>query len=398
MKTTIGVALSWLIFSLKIFAQSPEECSEWIGKFCLFTNKGKVGLYDEKKKKTVLPAEYDSILTDENQAQYILAWKDGMPYPFTIQLKPLNFRERYSFFRIVTTEDSEGAYLVAKDNRGEFIPITEEMWLPSAVRVNDRLMVSETEVTLKDWLLFMSDVQDDLPFSKTMPDSSRMHAHTKAFLRWFLKYMEKEVSNNTILKMKFKDYSDKKLIRYPSQLLDKSIAWYGSMPVTGISYEQAQLFCKWLTDLYDESLTGYLINSVKVNFRLPSKEEWENLTRAGLDASMRRNQLLDSLNQEGCFLFNYRFASNCKSVDYFMKKYGSRGITQVMEFSPNIMGVYSLFGNVAEMVEEEGIAKGGHYDLWARLCALDKDQHYEQPEPWLGFRWVAEVLLKENKN
>ncbi|GIV36480.1 MAG: hypothetical protein KatS3mg032_0859 [Cyclobacteriaceae bacterium] len=394
MKTTIGIAVSWLICSLKIFAQSPEECSDWIDKFCLFTNNGKVGLYDEKKKKTVLPAEYDSIITDEMQLRYILAWKDGIPYPFTMQLKPVNLRERYSFIRIVSTDDSEGAYLVAKDNRGEFIPITEESWLPSAVRVNDRLMISETEVTLRDWLLFMSDVQKDVPFSKTMPDSSRMHAHSKAFLRWFLKYMEEEVSHNTYLKLKFKEYSDRKLIRYPSQLLDKSIAGYGFMPVTGISYEQAQLYCKWLTDLYEESYTGYL-SSIKVNFRLPAKEEWEKLTLAGLNASMRSNQLFDSLNTEGCFLFNYRFASDCKSFDSFMKKYGSRGVMQVMEFFPDNMGVYNLFGNVAEMTEEKGLAKGGHYDLWARLCAIDKDQHYEQPEPWLGFRWVAEVLLKK---
>lgn len=409
MKKTVGTIISLLIGMLKLFAQTQIECADteiMIDKFCLFTSNGKFGLYDFKKKKVALPAEYDSIIADEAQRYYILAWKSGKPYPFTIKLEPIKFASAYSSMRIVNADDNQGAYLLLKDKRGEFIPVTENksyslganLSLPGTIKVNDRLMVSETEVAMKDWLLFMSYARFrmDVPLAQTMPDTLKMHPHARTFLRLFLKHLgeEENSANRIFIYTKFKGYLERVSITYPPELQNKLFSFYESLPVTGISYEQAQLYCSWLSNIYDENIM--FSEKMKLNFRLPAKEEWENFVRDGLNENMKRNNLFDSLSKDGCFLYNYRFGSECKGYEAVMKKYGSTGIMQVREFFPNTMGIYNLFGNVAEMVEERGIAKGGHYDLWARLCALDKDQTYSKPEPWLGFRWVAEVVLKSD--
>ncbi len=409
MKKTAGIVFGLLIGMLRLFAQTQIECADVenpIDKYCLYISNGKYGLYDFKKKKIVLPAEYDSILADELQSYYILAWKNGKPHPFTMKLEPINFGSAYTSMRIVNANDNQGAYLVLKDKRGEFIPVTENktyslganLRVPGTIKVNDRLMVSETEVTMKDWLLFMSHARFtmDMPLSQTMPDTLKMHPRARTLLRSFLKHFDENdnITNQIYYLTKFNESSESVGISYPAELRDKSFAFYEYLPVTGISYDQAQMYCRWLSKLYDANIT--FSESMKLNFRLPAKEEWEGFVRAGLNEAMRNKNLFDSLSKDGCFLYNYKFASTCKGYDAMMKKYGSTGIMQVREFFPNTMGIYNLFGNVAEMAEERGIAKGGHYDLWARLCALDKDQAYNQPEPWLGFRWVAEVVLKEN--
>jgi hypothetical protein len=404
MKTTAGVIAGLLVCSLNVYAQI--DCEDFINKFCLFTINGKYGLYEEKKKKVALPAEYDSILADGIQSYYILAWKAGKPHPFNMKLESIKFASEYTSMRIVNTNDMQEAYLLVQDKRGEFIPVTEnkayslgaDLRVPGAIKVNDRLMISETEVTIKDWLIFMSHARHsmELPFSQTMPDTLKMHPRTRTILQLFLKHVDErdDIANQISLITKFNKISKEVNILYPQQLRDKSLAFYEALPVTGISYEQAQMYCRWLSELYDENTT--FSERIKLNFRLPGKEEWESFVRAGLNEAMKHNNLFDSLSKDGCFLYNYKFASTCKGYEAVIKKYGSTGIMQVREFYPNTMGIYNLFGNVAEMVEERGIAKGGHYDLWARLCALDKDQIYSQPEPWLGFRWVAEVVLKEN--
>lgn len=403
MKNTLGI-LFLFISTLALPAQDVE-CEDWIGKYCLFRKNEKYGLYDVKKKKILLPAEYDSVRSDEAQMYYVIAWKNRQPYPYNSKLEPIKFLQNYASMKIVSSDDDQGAYLMVSDKKGWFIPVTvtknygigDRFYVKGAIKVNDRLMVSEAEVTMKDWLMYMShaSLEMDVPLSQIMPDTLRMHPRTREYVRLFLKNLNTENDNNIeLMYISFNNIREEILIPYPKSLKNKSLFFFENIPVTGITHQQAQQYCQWLTDQYNSLITSG--QKMKVNIRLPSKEEWENFVRDGLSENMKRNNLFDSVSKDGCFLYNYKFGKDCKGYDAWMKKYGTRGIMMVREFFPNNMGIYNLFGNVAEMVEEQGIAKGGHYDLWARQCALDKNQNYSQPEPWLGFRWVAEVVLKDD--
>lgn len=49
-------------------------------------------------------------------------------------------------------------------------------------------------------------------------------------------------------------------------------------------------------------------------------------------------------------------------------------------------------GNVAELVAEDRIAKGGSYRHYPDSCKINIDIPYNEPEAWLGFRCVSEEV------
>ena len=55
-------------------------------------------------------------------------------------------------------------------------------------------------------------------------------------------------------------------------------------------------------------------------------------------------------------------------------------------FPPNALQVFEIFGNVAEMIDEKGIAKGGSWKHPKEECTVEKDFTYDIPNNWLGFR------------
>jgi hypothetical protein len=59
---------------------------------------------------------------------------------------------------------------------------------------------------------------------------------------------------------------------------------------------------------------------------------------------------------------------------------------------PDRYNRYHLIGNVAEMINIEGIAKGGSYVHSLADGYYTKQIKYYEPAYWLGFRCVCEVL------
>ena len=55
-------------------------------------------------------------------------------------------------------------------------------------------------------------------------------------------------------------------------------------------------------------------------------------------------------------------------------------------------GFYGLAGNVSEMVQERGIAKGGDWYHCLQQCRVKANTSYDAPAAWLGFRCVAELV------
>jgi hypothetical protein len=70
------------------------------------------------------------------------------------------------------------------------------------------------------------------------------------------------------------------------------------------------------------------------------------------------------------------------------------GLCERTSFFTNNIGLYCLFGNAAEMVYENTIAKGGAYCHYAKDATVESNIIYSGAQPWLGFRYVMEVKIK----
>jgi hypothetical protein len=66
--------------------------------------------------------------------------------------------------------------------------------------------------------------------------------------------------------------------------------------------------------------------------------------------------------------------------------------TSTNSFFPNSLGMYNMCGNVAEMIEEKGIAKGGSYADPAYMVRIASDKSYLKPTADIGFRVCMKVI------
>lgn len=150
---------------------------------------------------------------------------------------------------------------------------------------------------------------------------------------------------------------------------------YKSYPVVGLSYQQAQSYCKWRSDRVNERYAIYHAKNPndksfpkKMTYRLPSPEEWENFS------------IIDSV-----------YSASEDKIRKIRKNHLRYDLTnRVMLNPPNSIGLCDLDGNVSEMTSEEGLAKGEH---WAQafLKTTGKDVKYKKPKAWIGFRCVVDV-------
>lgn len=157
---------------------------------------------------------------------------------------------------------------------------------------------------------------------------------------------------------------------------------YKNYPIVGISYEQAIAYCKWRTDRVKSFLTikGDFKNQ-NFTYKLPSKAEWELIAESSaifLNNEGKNNKSIAQLN--------------CRSTFDTLKKGPHKYAdvtTSVYSYQKNRLGLYNLLGNVAEMVEEKGICKGGSWQNLLEDCSIGKSKEYTKPTAWLGFRCVC---------
>ncbi len=159
---------------------------------------------------------------------------------------------------------------------------------------------------------------------------------------------------------------------------------YNNYPVIGISYEQALAFCKWRTERVKQL---YKINNEigsDFEYRLPTQAEWENIAKAGYSS-------INAKKDGDKHKFNLK-KSKADLEGVASKLNDNADVTAPTEaYWPNNYGVYNIIGNVAEMVQEKGIAKGGSWKHTAEEASLENKLTYNKPASWLGFRCVCEV-------
>lgn len=236
---------------------------------------------------------------------------------------------------------------------------------PGTIQISETLFADETEISNFSWMEY------ELWTKSIYGTNSKEHLAT---LPDTLVWREKQSHNEPYVQYYY---------RHPA---------YKNYPVVGISYEQAQAFCKWRTERVKTFLTTKKdFTHQNIEYRLPTKAEWEKL--AETSANILNN---NGRNEKGIYLLN------CPRIDTVPVKgslYDNADVTApVRSYYKNSFGLYNILGNVAEMVNEKGICKGGGWKNQIEECRIGKDMEYNKPNAWMGFRCVCVVKKSENNN
>lgn len=165
-------------------------------------------------------------------------------------------------------------------------------------------------------------------------------------------------------------------------------------PLQNVSYEAAKHYCQWITEVYNQS-DSKKKKFKKVLFRLPTEAEWESAARAGKVGLKYPWGGQYYQNAKGCYLSNFNVSYEPPCVDCKYTSSGNDGglfTVPADAYFPNDLGLYGLCGNVAEMVEEQGIAKGGSWEDRPEDCTIDSKKSYTTQSPAIGFRVFMEVI------
>lgn len=177
---------------------------------------------------------------------------------------------------------------------------------------------------------------------------------------------------------------------------------YNNYPVVGVTYESALEYCQWLTTNYNQHEKRPF---KKVVFKLLTKAEWMFVASAG-DSSRTfpwgSGYIQNNRKQDLC---NYRHAK--MEYDSSTKKYVELKILQsenmskegsftttVNAYFPNTFGLYNMSGNVAEMIEEKGVAKGGSFNDLPYEVMIKSERNYARTSADIGFRVSMKILEK----
>lgn len=205
--------------------------------------------------------------------------------------------------------------------------------------------------------------------------------------------------------------------------------FYRYYPVVGLSRGQIEAYCRWRSAITTEALSDYRQfdathpNYLVMKYRLPTEGEWEyaagsnyattdpygvpqaaNRIRIRLKAAdyLRiRSGSTQSTEQIRADIRAFNKASpeliqfNCQRPAPSFLALPTPGY--VFDLPQNFYGLYQMAGNVAEMVQEPGLTKGGSYLDPLEACTIKARGRYTGPAPSVGFRCVCEVSFPNQK-
>jgi formylglycine-generating enzyme required for sulfatase activity len=184
---------------------------------------------------------------------------------------------------------------------------------------------------------------------------------------------------------------------------------YANYPVVGVTWEQAQAFCNWRTNLFNSA------NTIEgQDYRLPTEAEWEYAARGGKRLGLYPWGGNYVRNNAGCFLANFKPMRGSYTDD------AGATTMKVASFEPNNYGLYDMAGNVSEWtstayanstntlvsdmnasfqynaknddpdVLKRKVVKGGSWkDIAYYLqCGVKTFEYQFESRPYIGFRCV----------
>ena len=157
---------------------------------------------------------------------------------------------------------------------------------------------------------------------------------------------------------------------------------YDDYPVVGVSWEQAQAFCRWRTDYL---LKGLGNNGREIQpYRLPTEIEWEYAAR-GKDGNPFPWEAKDVKSDKGCYYANFKPDRGNYTKD------GSLITSKCGIFSANSNGLYDMAGNVAEWTStvytEAGVESMSDMNPELRYNAAKEDPYRLKKKSVRGGSW-----------
>ncbi len=252
----------------------------------------------------------------------------------------------------------------------------------------DSFYISKYEVSNGQYLEFLSEIiqTDTNYYKKMLPDT----------LVWREKFAYNEP---------FVEY----YLRHPH---------YRNYPVVGVSYEQAEFFCDWLTKKYlNEQRRKYK----KVCFKLPTDEQWVFAAKGKIDLSPFPWNGIEMQEKNGKWLANFLVVpqgSIGRDSMYIKNVYGkfekkefkitnggfvsgnlytndNADVTvPVNSFEPNGYGLYNMAGNVEEFMREKGKTHGGSWHdtgYYLQNSTFETYDTLHSASVERGFRFVMEI-------
>lgn len=218
-------------------------------------------------------------------------------------------------------------------------------------KINDTLYAASFEVTNADYREFLNTITAE-EYEQCKVDSSR----------WVHTFYE--------------NYNDKMAQYYHTH---PALNQY---PVLCVPHHGAEEYCKWL------SYRHYLTSAKKIIFRLPTENEWIEMSNSNPETKLPFN-LLNGKSRTGEYLQNTIAAVINDTLIYDAD--GGFYTMNVSSYKPDSNNLYNIIGNAAEMTTEEGINKGGSWQNLLAECTTDKSQNYPTPDVRVGFRVIAIV-------
>ncbi|NVO02775.1 MAG: SUMF1/EgtB/PvdO family nonheme iron enzyme [Bacteroidetes bacterium] len=180
---------------------------------------------------------------------------------------------------------------------------------------------------------------------------------------------------------------------------------YKNYPLVNVSYEGANLFCQWLTEEYNSNPKR---KYKKVLFRLPTQLEWENAAKGGLNLCdyawgnklFENDHYMCNFRRYGDENIRYDSINKTMIVESGGDRMGMVGTLNdaaditapVNSYWPNKFGLFNVCGNVAEMVSEKGISRGGGWKNAGGDVRIESKGHYSKSATDVGFRYFMEII------
>ncbi len=250
----------------------------------------------------------------------------------------------------------------------------------------DLFYISKYEVSNREYLAFINDLrlQDSGLYKRMLPDT----------LVWRKEVFKGPYANNYFRNSQFADY-----------------------PVVGLSHEQAEEFCRWLTKKYMHSTKRKFKSA---SFMLPQKSQWvyaaggyrsvfpsgyhlQNSTGQWLanfrvfpQGSIRRSELyaqtpVDTFQKVTYYIAGNNFVQNPSQI---IPDSLQLLTTPVNSGFADKRGLYNMAGNVEEYVREKGLCKGGSWLDPGYYLQNSVDEIYDSGDAvsvTRGFRYVMEI-------
>lgn len=192
---------------------------------------------------------------------------------------------------------------------------------------------------------------------------------------------------------------------------------YSNYPVVGVTYEQAEYYCNWLTEKYMNEEKRKFKN---VEFKLASIEQWTFAAKGRLELSPFPWEGFSMQNKKGEWMANFKVIPQSgigwsifpvqnidgqienKKILIATRGYRSGGylndesdiIAPVISYYPNGFGLYNMAGNVEEYVKEKGTTKGGSWKDTGYYLENHVEEQYDSTNytsAERGFRFVMEI-------